>query len=59
VVGTIGSGSPDRRDRPTHAIIQKGKFPFTPGVMSWISVQLDKPSSAIQATDVEALAKKA
>ncbi len=36
-------------------LIKKGKFPFTPAVMSWISVQLDKPSRQIVPADVEAL----
>lgn len=38
-------------------IIKKGKLPFTPPVMSWISATLDKPSSRISQADVDQLLK--
>ena len=43
----------ERRATRMHAIIKKGKLPYTPPVMSWLSVQLDKPSSQITQADVE------
>jgi hypothetical protein len=48
-----------RRDKRMREIIQASKFPYTPAVMSWLSAQLDRPSSLIQPADVEKfLAKK-
>jgi hypothetical protein len=44
-----------RRDDRMVEIIQKGKLPFTPAVMSWLSARLDKPSGRIVQADVEAL----
>jgi hypothetical protein len=44
-----------RRDLRMREIITKGKFPYTPGVMSWLSVQLDKPSTKIAEDDVKKL----
>lgn len=34
-------------------IIKKGKLPFTPAVMSWLSATLDKPSNRIEQADVD------
>ena len=36
-------------------IIKKGKLPYIPSVMSWLSAQLDKPSTRIVQADVDAL----
>ena len=36
-------------------IVAAGELPYTPGVMSWLSVELDKKSSRITADDVKAL----
>jgi hypothetical protein len=36
-------------------IIKKGKLPYTPPVMSWLSAQLDKPSSRIVQADIDKL----
>jgi hypothetical protein len=48
-----------RREARMREILQKGKFPYTPSVMSWLSVQLDKPSTKIVEADVQQmLAKK-
>ena len=49
----------DRRDKRMHEIIAKNKFPFVPSVMSWVSVQLGKPTAEIVAGDLQALAPKA
>ncbi len=45
------------RDARMMAIVQKGKLPYLPSVMSWLSAQLDKPSRLITETDLQALAK--
>ena len=46
-----------RRDDRMRQIIAAGKFPFTPSVMSWISVQLEKPSTKITEADAQGLTK--
>ena len=42
-----------RRDKRMKEIIQAGKFPYTPAVMSWLSAKLDRPASLIQPADVQ------
>jgi hypothetical protein len=36
-------------------LIGGGKLPYTPVVMSWLSVQLDKPSRLITQAEVDKL----
>ena len=44
-----------RRQSRMVEIIKKGKLPYTPSVMSWLSAQLDKPSRRIAQDDVDRL----
>ncbi len=46
-----------RRDARMLAVVKKGKLPFIPPVMSWLSVQLDKPSTRITQADIDSLGK--
>jgi hypothetical protein len=46
-----------RRDERMSALVKKGKLPYTPGVMSWLSVKLHKPSTRITQADVDKLLK--
>jgi hypothetical protein len=46
-----------RRDARILEIVKKGKLPFLPPVMSWLSAKLDKPSRLITAEDVGKLTK--
>jgi hypothetical protein len=46
-----------RRDHRMVGIIKKSKFPYTPSVLSWLSVQLDKPGAKITEADVKQLIK--
>jgi hypothetical protein len=46
-----------RRETRMKAILKKGKLPYTPPVMSWLSAQLEKPSSRITQADVDLLLK--
>jgi hypothetical protein len=46
-----------RRDLRMKALIKKGKLPYTPPVMSWLSVQLDKPARQITQDEVKKLLK--
>jgi hypothetical protein len=47
-----------RRNARMLETVKKGKLPFTPPVMSWLSAQLDKPSRLITQADVDKLASK-
>src|SRR5258708_5958449 len=40
-----------RRDKRMIDLVKKGTLPYTPAIMSWLSSQLDKPSSKIAQTD--------
>lgn len=41
-----------RRDDRMLGLIKNGKMPFTPAILSWMSVKLDKPSTRITDADV-------
>ena len=47
----------ERRQARMTELLKKGKLPYTPSIMSWLSAQLDKPSSRIVQADVDALLK--
>jgi hypothetical protein len=53
--GTVKVKERARRDTRMRDIVQKGQLPFTPPVMSWLSVQLDKPARQITKEDVSRL----
>jgi hypothetical protein len=42
-----------RRDARMTEALQKGKLPYTPAIMSWLSARLDKPSTRIVQADVD------
>ena len=44
-----------RRQTRMVELIRSGKLPYTPSIMSWISAQLDKPSTRITQEDVDRL----
>jgi hypothetical protein len=44
-----------RRDARMKEIVKKGKLPYTPPVLSWLSAQLDKPGRLITQDDVKQL----
>jgi len=46
-----------RRDARMRAVLKKGKLPYTPPVMSWLSAHLGKPGRLITQADVEQLLK--
>ena len=45
----------DRRETAMLGILKDGEFPYTPGVMSWLSVKLGKKAAKITQKDVTAL----
>jgi len=47
-----------RRDARMIGVVKKGKLPYLPHVMSWLSEKLDKPSGRITASDVQKMVKK-
>jgi hypothetical protein len=47
-----------RRHNRLIEIVKKGKLPFAPIVMSWLSAELDKPSRLITQEEVDAWVKK-
>ena len=48
-----------RRDLRMLGLLQQGKKPFTPVLLSWLSVRLDKPASRITDSDVNRVLKEA
>jgi hypothetical protein len=44
-----------RRDARMVDAVRAGKLPYAPTVMSWLSRQLDKPSTKITSADVKAI----
>jgi hypothetical protein len=59
VNGTRKTKERARRDHRMHEIIAKNKFPYVPSVMSWISVQIGKPTADIVADDLKTIKAKA
>ncbi|MGE3805981.1 MAG: hypothetical protein AB7K24_15010 [Gemmataceae bacterium] len=47
----------DRRDVRMKELIRKGKLPYTPPILSWLSAKLNKPGRLITQQEVDALAK--
>jgi hypothetical protein len=47
-----------RRHQRMLELIKKGKLPFTPPVMSWLSAELNKPARQIVQADVDQLLKQ-
>ena len=43
------------RDRRMLTVLQGGPLPYAPWVMSWLNVQLDKPTHSITQDDVDGL----
>lgn len=46
-----------RRDARMIERIKAGSLPYTPEVMSWLSLELERPASRITPADVQALLK--
>jgi hypothetical protein len=55
--GTLKRKERAARDARMATLIGKGTFPFTPAVMSWVSVKLGKPSTQITEAEAKALGK--
>ncbi len=44
-----------RRNVRMLAVVKKGKLPYAPAIMSWLSRQLEKPSRKITPEDIKSL----
>jgi hypothetical protein len=44
-----------RRQTRMVELIQKGRLPYTPAILTWISARLDKPATRITQEDVNRL----
>jgi len=55
--GILKAKERERRANRMKAIVKKGKLPYTPPVMSWLSVELEKPARLITQDDVKKLVK--
>lgn len=47
----------ERRDERMLGLVKAGKLPYTPAVLSWLSVKLDKPGRLITQADVDGFLK--
>ena len=43
----------ERRDNRMLEIVRKNKLPYTPPIMSWLSMRLDKPARLITQADID------
>lgn len=55
--GILKVAERERRDLRMKSLIKKGKLPYTPSILSWISVQLNKPSRLLTQDEVDKLVK--
>jgi hypothetical protein len=53
--GMVKTAERARRQKRMLEIVKKGKLPYLPAVMSWLSAELDKPSKQIVQADVDKL----
>jgi hypothetical protein len=56
--GIRKTGERERRARRMLEMVRQGKPPFTPPVLSWLSVQIGKPGRLITQDDVKKLLAK-
>ena len=56
--GMLKTKERERRRKRMLEMIKKGKLPFTPTVMSWISAELGKPARQISQADIDQLLKQ-
>jgi len=57
VNGMLKTKERDRRDQRMLGYVQKGKLPYLPSIMSWLSSKLNKPSKQITQDEVTQLVK--
>ena len=55
--GPLKTKERGRREARLMDALKKGKLPYTPTVLSWLSAKLDKPGRLITQADVDRLLK--
>jgi len=55
--GLLKRAERERRDARLKDMVKKGKLPFTPTVLSWLSAKLNKPGRLITQKDVDQFVK--
>ncbi len=55
--GHLKRAERERRDERLKTLVKNGKLPFTPPVLSWLSVELNKPGRLITQADVDKFLK--
>jgi hypothetical protein len=55
--GLLKTKERERREKRMLEAVKKGKVPYTPPVLSWLSAQLNKPGRLITQDDVQKLLK--
>jgi hypothetical protein len=55
--GLLKRAERERRDARLKQMVKKGKLPFTPTVLSWLSAKLNKPGRLITQADVDKFVK--
>ncbi len=55
--GILKAKERERRDARMKDLLKKGKLPYTPPVLSWLSKQLGKPGRLITQAEVNRLLK--
>jgi hypothetical protein len=55
--GILKAKERQRRDARMKELLKKGKLPYTPPVLSWLSKQLNKPGRLITQAEVNRLLK--
>lgn len=55
--GHLKRAERERRDERLKTLVKKGKLPFTPPVLSWLSAKLNKPGRLITQADVDKFLK--
>ncbi len=56
--GHLKRAERERRETRLKTLLQKGKLPYTPTIMSWLSAEVNKPSKQITQADVDAYIKQ-
>jgi hypothetical protein len=44
------------REKRMKGLLKKGTFPFTPAILNWVSLQLDKPANKLTADECKKFA---
>ena len=57
VNGHLKTAERARREQRMVGLLKAGKFPYTPSIMSWVSRELNTPTTRITETHIKSLVK--